>query len=97
MLVIQKFPSTLEFLRLSHDKIEDLTCLELKNCIKLKTLLLEKVTASQKPNGADELKELFLKLVGTGNTGYASVTTYDSKAVFSVNIGEVDIDELLEN
>ncbi|KAI5963551.1 uncharacterized protein KGF55_002431 [Candida pseudojiufengensis] len=88
MLVAQKFPSTLKTLDLSGNKIEDLTCLKIDNCIRLRTLTLEKVTKSSIPNGANELKELFIKLVGARHPSRALVTTYEGRLVFHVVDGK---------
>ncbi|KAI5962108.1 uncharacterized protein KGF55_003184 [Candida pseudojiufengensis] len=91
MLVAQNFPSTLRALKLSGNEIEDLTCLKINNCVNLRFLDLENVTSSQNPNGANELKELFIKLVGTGRSSRALVTTYESTIVFSVINGTEDL------
>ncbi|KAI5963143.1 uncharacterized protein KGF55_002935 [Candida pseudojiufengensis] len=88
VLAAQKFPSNLKSLDLSENKIENLSCLNLHNCNKLKILILEKVTELQEPNGANELKDFFIKSVGTEQKSFAIVTTYESKKVFSVINGE---------
>ncbi|KAI5963142.1 uncharacterized protein KGF55_002934 [Candida pseudojiufengensis] len=89
MLVTQKFPSNLETLDLSENKIEDLTCLELHNCTKLKSLVMEEVTESEKPNGANEVKE-FLRSLGIEQINYAIVTTYKFKILFRIKDGKED-------
>ncbi|KAI5960295.1 uncharacterized protein KGF55_004587 [Candida pseudojiufengensis] len=93
MLTAQKFPSTLEELALSGYKVEHLSCLKIDNCINMKTLQLIKVDESQKLNGADELKELFIKLVGIGQSSRALVRAYETEFVIWVTYGRKNLDD----
>ncbi|KAI5968121.1 uncharacterized protein KGF55_000026 [Candida pseudojiufengensis] len=84
MLVQQRFPSTLKDLDLSKNQIEDLTCLHIDNCKELHHLILNQVTGSLNPKGADELKKMFVELVGISRPSLGEVTTYDLKVVFRI-------------
>ncbi|KAI5965782.1 uncharacterized protein KGF55_001145 [Candida pseudojiufengensis] len=81
MLKHQIFPSSLIYLNLSNNKIEDLSCLNLENCVNLKNLILKEVTAKDEPEGALQLMQLFSDR-GTDAKANAILTNYDSKVIF---------------
>ncbi|KAI5960788.1 uncharacterized protein KGF55_004358 [Candida pseudojiufengensis] len=84
MLANQTFPQSLKSLDLSENEIEDLTCLYLDNCVNLRTLLLVKVTGVDEPEGANELKKLFLKINIDADTSRGSLTNRKSKIIFNI-------------
>ncbi|KAI5962337.1 uncharacterized protein KGF55_003413 [Candida pseudojiufengensis] len=86
----QKFPSSLIYINLSNNKLEDLSCLDLDNCVHLGDLILEKVTAKDEPEGAIALMELFLDTKAN-----AILTNYDSKVIFKIVDG-VEEDSILQ-
>ncbi|KAI5965783.1 uncharacterized protein KGF55_001146 [Candida pseudojiufengensis] len=83
----QKFPSSLVYMNLSNNEIEDLTCLKLENCVHLKDLILEKVTGKDEPEGAMQLKELFLNR--DAPKASAILTNYDLKVIFRIVDGVI--------
>ncbi|KAI5962611.1 uncharacterized protein KGF55_003687 [Candida pseudojiufengensis] len=87
MLANQTFPASMESLNLSSNSFEDLTCLYLDNCINLNSLRLEKVTGLDSPKGANEIKNLFLKLVVDTNHNYAILSTRNSRIIFEIRNG----------
>ncbi|KAI5963001.1 uncharacterized protein KGF55_002793 [Candida pseudojiufengensis] len=92
MLANQTFPQSLKLLDLSENKIEDLTCLYLDNCVNLRTLMLVKVTGSDEPEGANKLKKWFLKINANAKTNRGYLTNRKSKIIFNV-VNGVDVRE----
>ncbi|KAI5965784.1 uncharacterized protein KGF55_001147 [Candida pseudojiufengensis] len=83
MLENQNFPSSLISLNLSNNKLEDLNCLKLDNCVHLHNLTLKKVTAKDKPEGAIQLMELCMNLP-TAAKFNAILTNYSSRVIFKI-------------
>ncbi|KAI5954209.1 hypothetical protein KGF54_001984 [Candida jiufengensis] len=88
MLSNQSFPNSLKILDLSDNKLEDLTCLYLSNCTNLSHLFLNKVTGSDNPKGARELKELFLKINIDSKENIAELSNRNSKKIFKIVNGK---------
>ncbi|KAI5954207.1 hypothetical protein KGF54_001982 [Candida jiufengensis] len=84
MLSDQSFSNSLKILDLSDNKLEDLTCLYLTNCINLNCLILNKVTGSDNPKGAMELKQLFLKINIDSKENTAELSNRNSKKIFKI-------------
>ncbi|KAI5960316.1 uncharacterized protein KGF55_004608 [Candida pseudojiufengensis] len=77
----QHFPSGLTHLNLSINKIEDLSCLVLDNCIHLKDLKLKEVTSERTPEGAIQLMNSLLYVDPHID---AILTNYDSEVIFEI-------------
>ncbi|KAI5962378.1 uncharacterized protein KGF55_003454 [Candida pseudojiufengensis] len=92
MLEHQNFPSRLTNIDLSNNKLEDLSCLRLDNCVNLQNLTLKEVTSKDEPEGANQLMELLLNLNTKVN---AILTNYDSKVIFNIVDG-VEEDSILK-
>ncbi|KAI5954205.1 hypothetical protein KGF54_001980 [Candida jiufengensis] len=90
MLSNQSFPNSLKILDLSDNKLEDLTCLYLSNCTNLSALFLNKVTGSDNPKGAMELKELFLKINIDSKESIAELSHRNSKKIFKI-VNGIDV------
>ncbi|KAI5957325.1 hypothetical protein KGF54_000253 [Candida jiufengensis] len=88
MLSNQSFPNSLKILDLSDNKLEDLTCLYLSNCTNLNCLFLNKVTGSDNPKGAMELKELFLKINIDSKENIAELSHRNSRKIFKIVNGK---------
>ncbi|KAI5962542.1 uncharacterized protein KGF55_003618 [Candida pseudojiufengensis] len=87
MLTNQKFPASLESLDLSKNKIDDLTCLNLSNCVNLVYLFLFLVTTQDNPKGAIELKNFLLNSQNGSKIETAVLSTTKSKVVFEIMNG----------
>ncbi|KAI5965685.1 uncharacterized protein KGF55_001047 [Candida pseudojiufengensis] len=83
MLEDQILPSSLVYINLSNNKIENLSCLHLDNCVHMKDLILEKVTANDEPEGASQLLQL-LSIPNSDIKINAVLTNYHSKVIFKI-------------
>ncbi|KAI5965379.1 uncharacterized protein KGF55_001600 [Candida pseudojiufengensis] len=93
MLSSQNFPSGLTHLNLSNNKIEDLSCLVLDNCIHLKDLKLKKVTPERTPEGAIQLIN---SLFYVDPHIDAILTNYETEVIFEI-INGVEIHSFLKS
>ncbi|KAI5965849.1 uncharacterized protein KGF55_001212 [Candida pseudojiufengensis] len=87
MLVNKTFPASLEHLNLSVS-VENLSCLNLRDCIKLRLLFLDNAKPSKmkSPLGAIELRDWFLGLVRNAGDRHnrAILTNYAHKTIFEI-------------
>ncbi|KAI5962380.1 uncharacterized protein KGF55_003456 [Candida pseudojiufengensis] len=91
MLAPQIFPSSLNNINLSDNKIEDLNCLKLDHCVNLQNLTLKKVTSKDEPKGGLKLRDF---CIDTGVKD-AILTNYNSDVIFDI-VNGVEEDSILK-